>query len=200
MIISQMIALKLLAGASETDAPPIVIPAGGGHFLPGLAGVRAGKRKPQQALQAAEKVLDEVVAEVLDTPERPVERVSRRMKSQIIEIATQRLLSERVLIGEVDAIDRAAAKLAKLAVKRRIEARKFVPVVVPIIPEIIPDTDQAIATLAFQILNQPDTEEQISEQETINLMLAMFDAKTLKNPAMLKDEELILLMQILLML
>ena len=147
MIISQMIALKLLAGASETDVP--AIPAGGGHFLPGLAGVRAGKRKPQRALEVAEKVLDEVVAEVLDTPKKPVERVSRRMKSRIIEIATQRLLSERVLIGEIDAIDRAAAKLAKLAIKRRIEIRK----------QPIPDNDQELAAMMFRLLNEHDAQD-----------------------------------------
>ncbi len=189
MIISQMIALKLLAGASETDA--IVTPVGGGHFLPGLAGVRAGKRKPQRALEVAEQVLDEVVAEVLDTPERPVERVSRRMKSRIIEIATQRLLSERVLIGEVDAIDRAAAKLAKFAVKRRIEARKaFTPVVVPIVPEIIPDTDQEIASFMFRLLTEPDPER--------DRVLAEIERQQKLQQEV--DEELILLMQILLML
>lgn len=160
---------------------------GGGHFLPGLAGVRAGKRKPRQALEVAEQVLDEVVVQVLDTPEKPIQRVSRRLKSQIIEIATQRLLTERVLIGEIDAIDRAAARLAKLAIKRRIEARKLqlVPQIIPII-SVIPDDDQEIASFMFRLLNQADPEReellaQLKVQEEI-------------------DEELILLMQILLML
>ena len=180
-----MIALKLLAGASPLEAPT---PAGGGHFLPGLAGVRAGKRKPREALEAAEQVLDEVVAQVLDKPEKPVERVSRRMKSQIIEIATQRLLSERVLIGEIDAIDRAAANLAKLAIKRRIEARKLqlVPTVVPILPQIIPDNEQELASFMFNLLNQPDPDREA--------LLAQLEAQ--KDV----DDELILLMQILLML
>jgi hypothetical protein len=156
MIISQMIALKLLAGASETD---VAIPAAGGHFIPQMPGVVSGRR-PKKALELAEEILDEVVAEVLDTPEKPVQRVSRRMKSRIIEIATERLLSERVLIGEIDAIDRAAARLAKLAIKRRIEVRK-----------VIPDNDQELAAMMFRLLNQKDPDEELILLMQILLML-----------------------------
>lgn len=195
-IITVTVPASALTAAAELIATPTFtitadITAAGGHFIPGLAGVRAGKRKPQRALEVAEKVLDEVVSEVLDTPEKPVERVSRRLKSRIIEIATQRLLSERVLIGEVDAIDRAAARLAKFAVKRRIAARKLqlVPEVVPIIP-VIPDDDQDIASLMFRLLDQPEPER--------DELLAQLKARQKVQKDI--DDEIILLMQILLML
>jgi len=159
-------AVVLTAVTEVIGAPTIGITnedvaTGGGHFIPGLAGVRAGRRKPEKALDVAETILDEIVAEVLDTPKKPVERVSRRLKSRIIEIATQRLLDERVLIGEINAIDRAAVSLAKLAIKRRIETRKL--------PEIIPDNDQDIAAMMFRLLNEDDP-QRVQDEELILLM------------------------------
>lgn len=171
-----------LAGSLVDSGAPVA--PSGGHFIPQMPGVVSGKRKPQKALEDAEDILDQVVAEVLDTPKRPVQRVSRRMKSQIIEIATQRLLSERVLIGEIDAIDRAAARLAKLAIKRRIAARKLE--LVPKVVSIIPDKDQDIAAFMFRLLDQDDPER--------DELLARLEVQKEQ------DEELILLMQILLML
>ena len=181
-------ALVLTEFSASILAP--IVGSAGGHFIPGLAGVRSGKRKPSKALEAATEILDQVVAEVLDTPEKPVKRVSRRLKSQIIEIATRRLLDERVLIGEIDALDRAAASLAKLAIKRRIEARKkVVPIRLPEI-EIIPDTDQEIASFMFGLLTEPDPQR---DRALAQLKLQEQHQKDI-------DEELIVLMQILLML
>jgi len=147
----------LTASLVDSGAP---LPSGGGHFIPQMAGIKSGRRKPKEALELAEDILDEVVAEVLDTHEKPVQRVSRRMKSRIIEIATQRLLNERVLIGEIDAIDRVAARLAKLAVKRRIETRRPIPV---------PDNDQELAAMMFRLLNEHDPKK-AQDDELILLM------------------------------
>lgn len=94
----------------------------GGHFMPGLAGVRAGKRKTnKEVFEEVAEIVEQAIEEIV--PKKTL-RVSRRRKSNIIDRVTAELSRQGVLIGEVQALDRAASLLSKVALKRRREAQQ----------------------------------------------------------------------------
>jgi len=103
--------------------------AAGGHFYPGLAGIRAGKRRePKAALEAVQATIDETIAQVLEDekrPQAPIQRVSRRRKADIIATAARQVADAGLVVGEIRAIERAIDILARdrfAARRQRIEA------------------------------------------------------------------------------
>ena len=115
--------LTFTATGTLTDASTAA--ASGGHFIPGLAGIRAGrKRIPQAAVEAVEAEIDEAIAEVLEDekrPNEPIQRVSRRRKYEIIELAASRIIENGFVLGEIKAVERAVDILARdrLAARRQ---------------------------------------------------------------------------------
>lgn len=96
----------------------------GGHFMPGLAGVRAGRRRSTEAArEAVEEIIDEAIAEVLEDekpPEARIQRVSRRRRSEIIDLAARQITETGALLGEV----RAIARVVDILSRDRIAARR----------------------------------------------------------------------------
>jgi len=93
----------------------------GGHFLPGLVGVRAGrKRTPKRVLEELEEIVEEVTAEILqEASKKPIRRVSKARRSDILKQATERALSERVIIGEIEAVEKAVRSVTRRKLKQR---------------------------------------------------------------------------------
>lgn len=103
-------------------------PSRGGHFLPGMVGVRAGRiEKRKEAEEALEEIVEDTVSEVLEEspklekPRRkPLKRVSEQRRRRIIQSAAQQALQDRILIGELQAVERGIEAL----VNRQLEARR----------------------------------------------------------------------------
>ena len=92
----------------------------GGHFIPGLAGIRAGKKRKKSVREAA-RIVAETVSEVLEDEkrEKPIQRVSRQRKAEIIDRSAEAFARENVFVGELAALERAAARMTTVALERR---------------------------------------------------------------------------------
>lgn len=128
----------------------------GGHFIPGLAGVRAGKKRPWEAKEQAEEVIEDVIREVLEDDTKPIKRVSRKRKSRIIELATQEIQRQDVLRGDLYALEKAVADLSKILLQRRLATLPEEgprPLIIPETPLVLPEpSEQELASLAFKVL------------------------------------------------
>ena len=120
----------------------------GGHFIPGLAGISAGKRNVDEAERAAKKAARETVRKVLkDDTDQPVQRVSRARKDRIVAETANAL--REIVVGDVTAIDRAAMVLAdEQLAERRQALREDKP--------FVPDSDEELAAIAMALFESED--------------------------------------------
>ena len=161
---------KVIGGEVKADPPS------GGHFIPGLAGVRAGKKRPWEAKREAEAVIEDVIREVLEDDTKPIKRVSRKRKSRIIELATDEIQRQSILLGDLYALERAVALLSKALLKRRLDTLPTEgprPLIIPDTPLVLPDpSDQVLAKLAFDVLSQEFQDPDPAEIELAETLLS----------------------------
>ena len=126
-----------------------VAQARGGHFIPGLAGISAGKRRDvDEVRREAKKAARKTVRRVLkDDTDKPVQRVSRKKKDQIVEETAEALRD--IVVGDVTAIDRAAMVLANEQLTERRQAlREDKP--------FVPDSDEELTAIAMALFESED--------------------------------------------
>ena len=133
----------MMSGLNATVIGSSTAAQAGGHFIPGLAGITSGKKRPWEAKKKAKRVVESIVREELEDDTKPVKRVSRKRKQRIIERSAKELGD--ILAGDAFAVEKAAATLSKEVLEER---RENLPKEGP-----RPLTDSELEGIALELLN-----------------------------------------------